>query len=94
MRDIKQIKKLVGETLKDDFGRIKIYEIRVHEDVIADGDIILRIDVIFEGAPKDLNANKLSSATGRLRSKLDNIKETAFPLLSFISRDEEKLARA
>jgi hypothetical protein len=54
---------------------------------------VLRIDVIFEGAPKDLNAKKLSGAVRHLRPKLDKIHESAFPLLSFISKaDRDKRA--
>jgi hypothetical protein len=87
MRDTKQIhqiKKVVKEALAADFDNLKIVDVRIQEDVDADGEELLRIEVIFEGAPK-LDARKISGAIRYLRPKLTAIKETAFPLLSFIS---------
>jgi hypothetical protein len=87
MRDIKQIrqiKKVVTDALAADFDDLKILDVKIQEDVDADGDEVLRIEVIFAGAPK-LDARKISGAIRYLRPKLTAIKETAFPLLSFIS---------
>jgi len=92
---IDSIKRIVTETLKRDFDRIRILNIEIHEDVDSDGDDVLRIDVIFQGAPQNLNAKKLSGVVRHLRPKLDEIHESAFPLLSFISKaDRDRRASA
>ena len=86
MRDLSAIKQIVTDTLSGDFDQIRILDVRVHEDQDTDGNAVLQIEVIFEGAPKDLDARKLSGAVRHLRPKLDEINEFAFPLLSFVSK--------
>lgn len=86
MRDLKSIKQVVTDTLAEEFDRVHIIDVQVHEDMDVGGDEILRINVIFEGAPKDLDAKKLSGALRHLRPKLIEIQEFAIPLLSFISQ--------
>ena len=86
MQHIELIKKAVKETLAGHFDSIRILKIDVKKDVDADGDDLLRIDVIFEGSPKDLDAAKLSGTARLLRPKLSQIHESALPLLSFISK--------
>jgi hypothetical protein len=85
MHKLESIKKIVTETLRAQFNRIKILDVQVHEDVDLDGDEVLRIDVVFEG---HLDPRKLSGVIRYLRPKLDEVHESAFPLLSFISSAE------
>ena len=95
MRDLNAIKKIVTKSLAKDFGRHRIIDVRIHEDRDADGDEILRIEVVFEGAPGDLDAKKLAGAVRQLRPKLEEINVQAFPLLSFVSRadmEQRKIA--
>jgi hypothetical protein len=95
MRNLASIKRIVAQTLRRDFERIRILDVEIQEDVDFDGEDVLRINVIFEGTSKDLNAKKLSGAVRLLRPKLDKIHESAFPLLSFISKaDHDKRASA
>jgi hypothetical protein len=47
---------------------------------------VLRIDVIFDGNINELDGGKLSSALQHVRSGLNEIHESAIPLLSFISK--------
>jgi hypothetical protein len=86
MRKLASIKRIVTQTLRRDFDHIRILDVEIQEDVDSDGEDVLRINVIFEGTPKDLDAKKLSGAVRHLRPKLDKIHESAFPLLSFISK--------
>lgn len=88
MRDLNRIAKVVRETLAADFNNVTITDVFVEEEVDADGDPLLRVEVIFEGTPKDLDAKKLSGAVRHIRPKLAEIGESAFPLLSFISKGE------
>ena len=85
MRDMDEIKRVVRDTLSADFDRVRIIDVVVQEDEDTDGDEFLHIEVVFAGTPKDLDARKLSGAVRHLRPKLSEIKEFAFPLLSFIS---------
>lgn len=85
-RDLDSIRKVVAATLAEEFDHIKILDVQVHEDTDLDGEKVLLINVIFEGAPKDVDAKKLSGALRHLRPKLSEIDESAIPLLSFISQ--------
>jgi hypothetical protein len=94
VRDLTPIKRIVAQTLRRDFDHIRIIDVEVHEGVDSDGDEVLRINVIFEGTPRDLDAKKLSGAVRHLRPKLDKI-HPALPLLSFISKaDRDRRASA
>lgn len=88
MRDMKKIAKVVRETLAADFEKVKIIDVRIHDELDSDGDAVLRVDVIFEGTPKDVDAQKLSGAVRHIRPKLNAIGEMAFPLFSFISKGD------
>lgn len=88
MRDMKNIAKIVKDVLASDFENIKIVEVRVRDDLDTDGEEVLRVDVLFEGAPKDLKAGSLVGAVRRVRPRLIEAKERAFPVFSFISNKE------
>jgi hypothetical protein len=95
MRDIEKIRKAVSETLSRDFSQVRVLDIRINEDVDSDGEEMLRIDVIFDGSPKDVDARKLSGFVRSLRPRLDQLRESALPLMSFISAaDDRHLRRA
>jgi hypothetical protein len=88
-RNFARIAKIVSETLAADFRKAKIIDVRVREDRDFDGAEILRVDVLFEGSPADLDAGKLSGAVRNVRPRLvSEAGETAFPLFSFISKSD------
>ena len=85
----KKMEKMIVETLKQDFDDVNILKVHIHRDVDSDGDEVLRINVIFEGAPKDVDARKLAGAVRSVRPRLvEEFKERAFPLFSFISKGD------
>jgi hypothetical protein len=88
MRDLASVKRAVKETLTRQFSHIRVSDVRVREDPDSDGGEVLRIDVIFDGTPKDLDAKKLTGFIGRLQPRLEQMHETALPLVYFISRAE------
>ena len=89
MRDLKKIADVVRDVLAADFEAAKILDVRVREDVDFDGSEILRVDVLFEGTPKDLDARKVSGTVRSVRPKLmQEAGERAFPLFSFISKGD------
>lgn len=84
----RRVEKVIADSLATDFEAVRILQLDVRDDVDSDGDDVLRVYVIFEGAPKDLDARKLSSAVRNIRPKLSAIGENAFPLFSFISKND------
>ena len=91
-RSIQKIKQIVAQTLSRDFNRVQISDIRVHKELDQDGEEVLRIDVVFNGERKDVDARKLSGAVRQIRPKLQAIGEGAFPLFSFISSGDMRRA--
>jgi len=84
MRNLSSIKAMVEETLLRD--RIPVVDVTIVEEVDWEGDEVLRIDVIFAGSVKKLDGRKLSRALEHVRSGLNEMHESAIPLLSFISK--------
>jgi hypothetical protein len=84
-RHTDEISRIVRDLLTRDFDHIKIIDVKVHRAVDSDDAAVLRIDVIFEGAPKDLNTKKLAGVGRILQTRLNDMHESAMPLLSFIS---------
>ena len=89
-RDLDEVTKVVKKVLAKDFRDVVVEEVRVFEDLDTDGDEILRVYVVFDGKPNDLDAGKLSGLVRHVRPELEKIKEEAFPLFSFISKREWK----
>jgi hypothetical protein len=85
MTNLRAVKKVVTETLSEDFS-LRILDVRVDEDEDTDGNRILLIEVIFDGPTTGLDARKISGAVRHLRPRLGKINEFAFPLLSFVSK--------
>ena len=88
MSDTIKIAKIVKAVLASDFVDVKIVDVRVRDDFDSDGDEVLRVDVIFDGSPKDLDANSLIGAVRHVRPKLFEAQEKGFPVFSFISNRE------
>jgi hypothetical protein len=86
MKNMDKIAKMVRATLAADFDKVKILDVQVRSDRDSEGERILRVYVIFEGAPKDIDARKLSGAVRQVRPKLIEMGEDVFPLFSFIAK--------
>jgi hypothetical protein len=87
-KNASEIERIVKETLSDDFDNVKIIDICASQEFDSEGNELLRINVVFEGAAKDVNAHKLSGAVRQIRPKLREIGTDAFPLFSFISKKD------
>lgn len=90
LKSVEAIAKTVHETISQDFTSFRIINVHVDRDVDFDGDEILKIEIVFEGTPKDLDARKVSGAVRHVRPKLFALGEMAFPLLSFISQGDSR----
>jgi hypothetical protein len=85
-----QLETLIGKVLGDRFPDAKISEVVVRSDIDGDGDRVLRVAVVVDGASEHLNRDALVGFVRHLRSRLDVERREEFPLLSFISRNEAK----
>lgn len=86
--DLDLLKKMVKKTLSERFDQVSVFKIDMQEEIDSSGDKILRVNVVFEGAAKDLDAEKLVGTVRFLRNELDEKihDESTLPLLSFISK--------
>lgn len=89
---LKKLAATILETLQQDFHDVRLAEVRLEPDVDSEGDEVLRVDVIFEGKPKDLPVGAMSQAARLLRPKLSEFDVGSFPLMSFISKSDAKIA--
>jgi hypothetical protein len=88
MRDLTSVKRAVKETLTRQFSHVRVSDVGVCQTTDPDGGEVLRIDVIFDGTSKNLDAKKLAGFVGHLQARLEQMHETALPLVYFISRAE------
>ncbi|QYO75332.1 hypothetical protein [Devosia salina] len=82
------LQKIIEDTITKDFDNIKILSVNVARDVDFEGDEVLKIEVVFEGTRKDIDARKVSGAVRHVRPHLSAIGEMAFPLLSFVANSD------
>lgn len=82
------LQKVIAESIAKDFENIKIITVNVDRDVDFDGDEFLKIEVVFEGTRKDIDARKVSGAVRHVRPGLRAIGEMAFPMLSFVANSD------
>jgi hypothetical protein len=86
MRDFAKLTKIVEDTIAEEFGNVRFLGVKVVLGHDADGDEILRIKLLYDGAPDDLDIKKVGSLVRILRPKLLGLAgESAFPVISYIS---------
>lgn len=90
LKNVEAIVCAVHDTISHDFKSFRILNVNVERDTDFDGDDILKIEIVFEGTPKDLDARKVSGAVRNVRPKLFALGEKAFPLLSFITQGDAR----
>jgi hypothetical protein len=86
MRDFVKLTKIVEDTIAEEFGNVRFLAVKVALGHDADGEEILRIKLLYEGAPDDLDIKKVGSLVRILRPKFFSLAgESAFPVISYIS---------
>ena len=83
MSESEQLKKIIREELEDAFQIDRIEDVHVVRICDVDGDDILRIYVGLGG--KQFNAKLATGVTSRLRYRLLDEQEEAFPVMSYVS---------
>ncbi len=92
--DNQAIRDVVERVLKERFDDVEIESIEVESDYDDDGDRILRVQVVFDGTRKKLDAHKTSSVLRYMRPKLEEIDEFAFPVISYIAASDLRKSKA
>jgi hypothetical protein len=82
------IAKAIMDILKTDFTDVDIVTVRILDRVDDSDGTTLKIQVVFDGASKNLDARKVSGAVRHVRPKLFDMGEDAFPVFSFISKGD------
>lgn len=90
--DMEAIQELIMKVLSEEFSGVEITSVHVEDDVSFDDDDILRVQVVFKGKAKDIRPSFLSHAISRVRPALANHHLSAFPMMSFVSEQDAKLA--
>jgi hypothetical protein len=86
MRDFVKLTKIVEDTIAEEFDNVRFLAVKVALGHDADGDEILRVKLLYDGAPDDLDIRKVGGLVRVLRPKLLSLAdESAFPVISYIS---------
>jgi len=86
------VEKAILDTVSKDFSNVKILNVIVDSDVDFDGDEILRVQVIFDGSPRDLEPSVVTKSIRQIRPILSSFDVFAFPSMSFISAKDAKIS--
>lgn len=85
--DTNRIATIVLAKMRETFETIEIVKVNVTTGHDRDGDEILRIEVIFKGTLKEVDAKHVAGASRDLRPVLEKeIDDDLYPLLSFVSK--------
>lgn len=87
-------RRIVEAVLKERLDGVDIESIAVESDIDDDGDRLLRVQVVFDGTRKPLDAHKTSGILRYMRPRLEEIDEFAFPVISYIAASDLRKAKA
>lgn len=90
--DFSKIEAEILKILSKDFEVVSLRQVNITPDQDFDGDEILRVEVVFDGKPKDLPLAFLTQATRRIRPTLNNFKLPQFPSITFTSSADAQIA--
>lgn len=87
--DVEAIKRVVEQLLKERFGDdVLLRDMRILHEEDSDGDPVLRVEVVFDAETNYVPAERTKGLIRRLRPRLSEIGENAFPVMSFIAAKE------
>lgn len=91
-RDVRKLEEIIRSKLAAEYKRLKVVNVKVREDADFEDDDVIYVDVVFEGPLQDTDAGALSGVVRKVRPALFEIDESAFPIFSFISKDDARRA--
>jgi hypothetical protein len=86
--DRSALEKAVLELLGKQYKKLQITDVEMYDDLDADGEEIIRVNVYFKADAKTASSQSVISAIRYVRNALIHKGKTEFPLLSFISERE------
>ncbi len=89
MRDLVKIADTIKKLIAIELAPVEILDVKVQTAFDREGDEYLRVNVLYDGVPRDLDFKKTSGMIRLLRPKLlELMGETAFPVISYISSSD------
>ena len=86
--------KLIFTELQKKFNDPSIFKVFVKEAEDQDGDPVLLVDVIFDNKQAKFDAKKFVGVVRQVRPALLKAKEMAFPIFSFVSREDASSSKS
>ena len=83
----------IREVVEAQLAPAQIIDLSVREDVDADGEDVLRVDVVFQIDGK-LDPEKVLGLVRHLREPFDKLHENRFPIFSFMKPEDMNGAAA
>ena len=93
-QNMTEIEQHVMSVVRRQLRPARIVDLNVVEAEDADGDPILRVEVVFSIEGDRLDPEKVLGLTRHLREPLKELNEERFPVFSFITEDEVSGATA
>lgn len=92
--DAREIRRVAETVLAEQFaGAARIVSVELRETTDDEGDEILEFRIVFDAADR-LDPKRVAGLIRHLRSRLHDISEERFPVLSFVSAAEAKTEAA
>lgn len=89
----KQLEAAIEKVIREDFPDAKLLAVKIKEDEGFDGDPILRITVIFQ-TTHGFDPKRAAGIVRRIRPALRENEVDAFPVFSFMSKKDARIAGA
>ena len=94
MVDERKVERIVRTVLEDVFGAGRIGDVHIVRALGWDGDEILRIYAVFNGADDQFDATLAYGVVRPMRSRLlEELADDAFPVMSYISNADMKTVK-
>ncbi len=94
MADERKVERIVRTVLKDVFGAGRIGDVHIVRALGWDGDEILRIYAVFNGADDQFDTTLAYGVVRHMRSRLlEELADDAFPVMSYISNADMKTVK-
>ena len=86
----REVRTIIESVVRERFADAAIESVRIVEDEDSDGDAVFRVTVILDAGQGTLDPHKTASIVRHLRHKLIERHEEGFPIMTFVSKAEDK----
>lgn len=89
-----ELNTLVRQVVEKQLAPARVLDVTANEDLDHDGDLILRIEIVFETEGARLEPKKVLGLARHLREPLAAAGEKGFPVFRFLTPEERQDAAA